>query len=160
MNVFIKLRHVWAAASIALLAMHPPARAQAAPKEVINPLTVSNTTQFGYSNAAVVPPDTRLIFVAGQIGWVDGKANDFETQVDRAFAKLAVVLKASGSSAREVVKITLLIKDHDAAKLAYLGKKRRAFFGDSPPASTLIPVAMLFAPDVSFEIDAVAVAAR
>ncbi|MBC7942243.1 MAG: RidA family protein [Chitinophagaceae bacterium] len=160
MNVFAESCPCWAAASIALLAVHPLAVAQAAPKEVVNPSTLADTTQFGYSGAAVVAPGTRLIFVAGQIGWVDGEANDFETQVDRAFANLAAVLKASGSSAREVIKITLLTQDHDAAKLAYLGKKRRAFFGASPPASTLIPVAMLFAPGVTFEIDAVAVAGR
>ena len=41
------------------------------------------------------------------------------------------------------VKFTLLIKEHDAAKLAYLGKKRIAFFGRAPPVSTLISVAML-----------------
>ena len=54
----------------------------------------------------------------------------------------------------------MLIKEHDAAKLAYLGKKRISFFVSAPPVSTLIPVAMLYAPDALFEIDAVAVARR
>jgi hypothetical protein len=58
------------------------------------------------------------------------------------------------------VKIALLIKEHDAAKLAYLGKKCIAFFDSAPPVSTLIPVAMLYAPNVLFELDAVAVARR
>ena len=58
------------------------------------------------------------------------------------------------------VKFTLLIKEHDAGKLAYLGKNRIAFFGSAPPVGTLIPVAMLYAPDALFEIDAVAVARR
>lgn len=66
-------------------------------------------------------------------------------------------LTAAGSSPDDVVRITLLIMDHDPARLAYLVEKRRAFFGASPPASTLIPVPALYAPDVSFEIDAVAV---
>lgn len=59
--------------------------------------------------------------------------------------------------AADVVKITLLIAEHDGEKLAYLVKKRKAVFGGEPPASTLIPVPALYAPGVLFEIDAVAV---
>jgi hypothetical protein len=58
------------------------------------------------------------------------------------------------------VNITLLIKENDAAKRAYLGKMRITFFGSMPPVSTLIPVAMLYAPNVLFEMDAAAVARR
>ena len=158
MNSLIRTWPALIGSAAALAALHGLAGAQPTAKNVINPPGMSDTTQFGYSQAAVVEPGTRLIFVAGQVGWTQGEANDFNSQVDRAFVNLDAVLKASGSSVSEVVKITLLIKDHDADKLAYLGQKRRAFFGTSPPASTLIPVPVLYAPGVEFEIDAVAVA--
>ena len=99
-----------------------------------------------------------MIHVAGQVGITDNGPNDFENQVDRSFAALLKTLDVAGTSADNVVKITLLIVDHDAKKLAYLVKKRKAVFGDNPPASTLIPVPALYAPGVLFEIDAVAVA--
>jgi len=127
-------------------------------RTAINPPNLPNTTQYGYSQANVVAPGTRLLFVAGQVGWLDGGTNDFNSQVDRSFANLSAVLAASGSTPADVVRITLLIVDHDPARLAYLVQKRRAFFGSSPPASTLIPVPELYADGVSFEIDAIAVA--
>ena len=80
------------------------------------------------------------------------------TQVQQACQPL--VQKELNIPTPGAVKFTLLIKQHDAAKLAYLGKKRIAFFGSAPPVSTLIPVAMLYAQDALFEIDAVAVARR
>ncbi len=126
-------------------------------KEVLNPETLVDPTSYGFAHANVVPAGSRLVYVAGQVG-VDGtKANDFRSQVDRAFENLLIVLKASGSGAENVVRITLLIKDHDPDKLRYVAEKRRAIFGEAPPASTLIPVTRLYGDGVSFEIDAVAV---
>ena len=74
------------------------------------------------------------------------------------FDALLATLDVAGTDAESVVKkITLLIVDHDAEKLAYLVEKRKAVFGGNPPASTLIPVPELYTPGVLFEIDAVAV---
>lgn len=127
-------------------------------KKALNPPDLANSLQYGYSQANIVSADAKLIFVAGQVGITENGPNDFESQVDRSFDALLAMLKAAGTSPENVVKITLLIKDHDADKLAYLVKKRKAVFGDNPPASTLIPVPALYAPNVLFEIDAVAVA--
>ena len=146
------------AATLASAAISGSAIAQERAKTAINPPSMSNTTQYGYSQATVVAPGARITYISGQVGWVKDMPNDFRSQVDRAFANLSAALEAAGSRNADVVKITLLIKDHDAAKLAYLIEKRRAVFGSSPPASTLIPVLSLYADDVAFEIDAVAVA--
>jgi len=126
----------------------------------VNPEHLANTTQFGYSQATIVSPNATVIFVAGQIGTSDEGPNDFESQVDRAFDNLVAVLEASGGRVEDIVKITLLIKDHDDAKLQYLVKKRREVFGTTPPASTLIPVSALALESLDFEIDAIAVASR
>ena len=79
------------------------------------------------------------------------------SQVDRSFANLISALQAAGGRTEDIVKITMLIVDHDGEKLAVVGEKRRETFGNAPPASTLIPVTRLYAPGVLFEIDAVAV---
>ncbi len=126
-------------------------------KTAVNPTYLPNTTQYGYSQATVVAPNAKVIYVAGQIGITDEGPNDFEHQVDRAFENMIAVLEAAGGRIEDVVKITLLIKDYDEEKLKYMVTKRRQVFGANPPASTLIPVPRLAFDSLKFEIDAVAI---
>ncbi len=129
-------------------------------KVAINPDHLMDTTQYGYSQATVVSAGAQVIYIAGQIGINDGGPNDFESQVDRAFDNLFAVLDAAGGHVEDIVKITLLIKDHDEKKLQYLVAKRREVFGENPPASTLIPVLELAFESIKFEIDAIAIASQ
>ena len=126
-------------------------------KTVVNPAHLADTTQFGFSQAAIASPNARVIYVAGQIGVSEEGPNDFESQVDRSFDNLIAVVEAAGGRIEDVVKITLLIKNHDEKKLQYLVSKRRDVFGDRPPASTLIPVSTLALESLEFEIDAIVV---
>ncbi len=123
-------------------------------KIAINPEHLPNTTQYGYSQAVSVGPTTKVVYVAGQIGISENGPNDFQSQVDRSFQNLIEVIKASGGRVENVVKITLLVKNHDDKRLKYLVKKRREVFGINPPASTLIPVPELALSSLEFEIDA------
>jgi enamine deaminase RidA (YjgF/YER057c/UK114 family) len=127
-------------------------------KTAVNPEHLPNTVQYGYSQATIVAPNAKVIYVAGQIGITDEGPNDFEHQVDRSFDNLIAVLEAAGGRIEDVVKITLLIKDYDEEKLKYMVTKRREVFGTNPPASTLIPVPRLAFDSLKFEIDAIAVA--
>ena len=136
------------------------ASAQETLKRAINPPELANSLQYGYSQATITATDASLVHVAGQVGMSEDGPNDFESQVDRSFDALLATLDVAGTSADNVVKITLLIAEYDAEKLAYMVEKRKAVFGDNPPASTLIPVPALYAPVVLFEIDAGAVAPR
>jgi enamine deaminase RidA (YjgF/YER057c/UK114 family) len=129
-------------------------------KTAVNPTHLPNTTQYGYSQATVVAPNTKVIYVAGQIGITDEGPNDFEHQVDRSFENMIAALEAAGGRVEDVVKITLLIKDYDEEKLKYLVSKRRQVFGNNPPASILIPVPRLALDSLNFEIDAIAVAPK
>ena len=129
-------------------------------KTAVNPDHLANTTQYGYSQAAIVSAQAKVIYVAGQIGLSEDGPNDFESQVDRSFDNLIAVINAAGGKIEDVVKITLLIKNHDEKKLQYLVNKRRDVFGASPPASTLIPVPTLALETLVFEIDAIVVTPR
>ena len=129
-------------------------------KTAVNPEHLANTTQYGYSQATVAASNANVIYIAGQIGITDEGPNDFETQVDRSFENLIAALKAAGGRVADVVKITLLIKDHDQEKLSYLVEKRREVFGENPPASTLIPVTALALKALDFEVDAIAITAN
>ena len=101
-----------------------------------------------------------IVISPGQIGITDEGPNDFEHQVDRSFDNLIAVLEAAGGRVDDIVKITLLVKDHDDERLQYLVEKRRQVFGKNPPPSTLIPVRELALELLEFEIDAVAAAPR
>lgn len=127
-------------------------------KTAINPKHLPDTTQYGYSQATVVAPNAKVIYVAGQIGITNEGPNDFKHQVDLAFENMIAALEAAGGRIENVVKITLLIKDYDEEKLKYMVTKRRQVFGKNPPASILIPVPRLAFDSLKFEIDAVAVA--
>ncbi|MEL6161078.1 MAG: RidA family protein [Cyanobacteria bacterium J06623_5] len=132
--------------------------AQESLKRTLNPPELADSLQYGYSQVAIASPNASLVHIAGQVGISEDGPNDFESQVDRSFDALLAALEVADTNAENVAKITLLIVEHDAEKLAYLVEKRKAVFGDSPPASTLIPVPALYTPNVLFEIDAVAVA--
>ncbi len=129
-------------------------------KTAVNPEHLANTTQYGYSQATVAASNANVIYIAGQIGITDDGPNDFEAQVDRSFENLIAALEAAGGRVGDVVKITLLIKDHDEEKLKYLVEKRREVFGENPPASTLIPVTALALEALEFEVDAIAITAN
>lgn len=126
-------------------------------KTAINPDTLSDSSNSGYSQVVVVAPNAHTVYVAGQVGITKDGPNTFEAQVDRSFENLVTALKAAGSTLEDVVKITVLIKDHDLERLNYVNQKRRELFGANPPASTLIPVPTLAVELIEFEVDAIAV---
>ncbi|WP_208990912.1 RidA family protein [Pseudovibrio sp. Tun.PSC04-5.I4] len=146
-----------AALCTAALLGSPASAATSDLKTTINPDHLPDTSKSGFSQAVVVSPKASIVYVAGQVGISKDGPNTFKDQVDRTFENLIAVLEASGSSVEDVVKITVLIKDHDLERLNYVNQKRREIFGASPPASTLIPVPALAIDIIEFEVDAVAI---
>ena len=148
-RLVIALQAISASAVLLLAAVAPAASVVELPKKVIRAPQLPDTTRYGYAQVTVAAPNMRMIYVSGQTGLADdGRPNDFNSLVDRSFVNLLIALRAAGGQPSDVVKITLLIKDHDTVRLKYLIDKRRAFFSTSPPASTLIPVLVLL-PKVS-----------
>ena len=101
-----------------------------------------------------------LLFISGQTGLDDdGKLvgiGDFDTQAQKAFENLEKVLKAGGSSLKNVVKVTILLRDMgNFEKIVALRSK---YFTAPYPADTIFEVSSLFSPDALIEIEATAVA--
>lgn len=112
----------------------------------------------------VVAAGTRLVFVAGQIAVDETGATvakgDLAGQTTQAMRNLKSALEAAGASFADVVKITTFVVDYTAEKRGIIGQARGAFFaGLTPPASTLLGVSALAAPDWLIEIEATAVLA-
>ncbi|MEO1622118.1 MAG: RidA family protein, partial [Cyanobacteria bacterium J06632_3] len=125
----------------------------------LNPHTLGDSRDYGFSQIVVVPSDTALAYISGQgSGKVDGDyPESFAEQVALAFDSLRKALEAIGSTPDDVVKITILSVDHTDEKLKIISDARKRFWPDQRPTSTLIPVPRLASAGMLFEIDAVAV---
>nr|WP_294870318.1 RidA family protein [uncultured Pedobacter sp.] len=101
-----------------------------------------------------------LLFISGQTAIDDeGKLiglGDFDAQAQKAFENLEKVLKAGGSSFKNVVKVTILLRD--MANFEKVVTLRGRYFCEPYPADTIMEVSSLFSQDALIEIEAIAVA--
>ena len=101
-----------------------------------------------------------LLLTSGQAAY-DGEGKivargDFDAQAKQAFENLDLVLRAGGSSLRNVIKVTIFLRD-----MSYFGKiveLRGKYFCPPYPADTIVEVSSLYSKDAMIEIEAVAVA--
>jgi 2-iminobutanoate/2-iminopropanoate deaminase len=98
-----------------------------------------------------------LLFVSGCVS-ADGEGNivgdDLATQTRKTLDNLRMVLQAAGSDLEHVLKTTVFMLDIGQRGVTH--DIRREYFGDSPPASTMVEVKGLGRPEYLIEIDAIA----
>ncbi|WP_144636004.1 RidA family protein [Bordetella genomosp. 13] len=125
----------------------------------INPNGLYDPAPNGYSHVVAAALPSRLVYVAGQGGeTATGQLDpDFSAQVRQALDNLVVALGAADAALADVAKLTILVVDHDEARLHALSNALRARWGARPtPACTLIPVARLALDGMQVEIEATA----
>ncbi len=112
-----------------------------------------------YHHAAVVQGPGRRLVSAGQIGIrPDGTtAPDGPAQIEQALANIMAILAGNGMGPANIVKMTVFLTD--AALIPALREKRTAAMQGHAPASTLLIVAGLAAPEFKVEIEVEAFAA-
>jgi 2-iminobutanoate/2-iminopropanoate deaminase len=101
-----------------------------------------------------------LLFISGQAA-IDGQGRivgvgNFEAQAKQAFQNLDRVLRAGGSSLKNVIKVTIFLTD-----MRYFDRiveLRGQWFTAPYPADTIVEVRSLYSPDAMIEIEAIAVA--
>jgi enamine deaminase RidA (YjgF/YER057c/UK114 family) len=104
----------------------------------------------------------RLVFVSGQVS-VDenGQAvarGDLAGQARQAHANLELALKGAGASLADVTKLTTYVVGFEPEMLSLIREVRAALFGPvESPASTLVGVQALAAPEFLIEVEAYAV---
>lgn len=101
-----------------------------------------------------------LLFVSGQAA-IDGNGQivgvgDFDAQAEQVFANLERVLSAGGSSLRNVIKVTIFLRD--MSNFDRIVELRRRYFTPPYPADTIVEVSSLYSPQALLEIEAIAVA--
>lgn len=125
--------------------------------QLLNPSTLYDPSPNSYSQIAIVAPDTRLAFISGQGGDnPDGSFSpDFRVQAEAAFRNLGLALQAIQATPTDVVKITVMVVNHDMERLAIMQAAQRKLLGGHHPAATLIPVPCLALPQMQIEVEAV-----
>lgn len=130
----------------------------------LNPAGLFDPSPYGFCHSLTAPADGEWLFISGQSGGEGLEhrlSNDFRSQVQVALGNLDTVLAAHGLTFASLLKITVLIVDHDADKLAIWGQELgRYCTPQTLPASTLIPVPCLALAGMQIEVDAIAFKAR
>jgi enamine deaminase RidA (YjgF/YER057c/UK114 family) len=128
--------------------------------EFINP---QEPTIPGRLSHAVAIRAGEPVFLSGHVPvHPDGtlETGSLDAQLHAAFRCLHQTLSAARIEADDLVRITIYVCDYRPEDLPIIRDVRdRYVSAKTPPASTLIGVASLFAEDVRVEIDAVAVRA-
>jgi len=99
-----------------------------------------------------------LIFISGQValdkaGNLVGK-DDFEAQARQCLDNLVDVLKAAGGSPKDLMMITVFVKD--MAQRPIFARVRDGYFRANPPASTIVEIKRLFMDEVLLEVNGIA----
>lgn len=122
-------------------------------REVITPDTVHKPTTY-YSHAVRV---NDVIYTAGQAPHVfSGEVwpmSDAEGQVRCAFENLAAVLKASKVEFKDIVRMTVLVRNTQVIPAFW--KVARAYLGENTPAVTVAVVKGLAGTEYLLEVDAI-----
>lgn len=125
-----------------------------------NPIGIFDPTPFGFCHTVKAPANGELVYISGQSGGEGLEhilSDDFRHQVRALLSNLDIALKAHELCFNNVLKITILIVDHNQAKLDIWSEEMKKFWSaDRLPASTLIPVPTLALNDMQIEVDAVA----
>ena len=126
--------------------------------ERFNPDSIITPVNNAYHHAVVIPPNSRILYIAGQVGLrKDGSLPDtLEGQAEQAWQNVMACVHGAGMSAQNIVKITAYLID--VADYGAFAAARTRHLGESRPASTAILIKGLLKPEWKFEIEAVAAA--
>jgi enamine deaminase RidA (YjgF/YER057c/UK114 family) len=113
-----------------------------------------------YAYAATVPPEARLVFLAGSCPLADDGSTvapgDHAAQAAQCVANLEVALAAAGATLQDVVSTRVLVATTSQEELVTAWEVVRDAFGDHDVPSTLTGVTVLGYADQLVELEAVA----
>jgi len=115
----------------------------------------------GYSNGVLAPAGSRILCVAGQVGW-DAEQKivpgGFAAQFERALANVLAVVAEAGGDAGAILRLTIYVTDKQSYldSLAAVGEAYRRLMGRHYPAMALVEVAGLLEEGAVVEIEATA----
>jgi enamine deaminase RidA (YjgF/YER057c/UK114 family) len=123
----------------------------------VNPPAIGQPS--GFSHGVVVPPGSRLLYVAGQTA-ADATgavaSSDFVSQFDAALDKVLQVVAAAGGEPANIARMTIYVTDMAAyrASRRQLGEVWKRRMGRHYPAMALVAVTALVDAGATVEIAA------
>ena len=128
-------------------------------RKVINPTTVFNSLQYGFSQAMEVPQGRRIM-LSGQVG-VDAQeltlGPGIAEQTATALDNIEKVLAEVGGDLSHVVMLRLYIVESAREQQEPIAEALRQRFAHNPPPSSWIMVSGLSLPEWLIEVEAEAV---
>lgn len=127
----------------------------------IQPEGLVDVRGFGFSHVTTARGGTQ-IYIAGQVavdklGQTVGVGN-LLTQTRQVMENLRIALAAAGATFSDAVKLNVYIVDYDPARRAEVMAVRNEYIDpDNAPASTLVGVQALAAPDYLIEMEVTAI---
>ena len=123
-----------------------------------------------YEHGAEYPPGSRVLYTAGQVGIPPGGAapDDFFEQADITWQSIAKILRDADMTTADIIRVNHFLTAATAdvgdvfANLVvpYDNQVATQHFGTVKPASTLVFIPALVAPQFQLEVEIVAAAAR
>ncbi len=127
------------------------------PKSVFHLQSTPDQVAPTFSQAAIAE-GKRLVFISGQVGMTasgDSAGDDITSQTRQAFENLRLILESLGASLDDIVATDVFMVNIERDLEGYL-EVRREYFPENPPASTLVQIQRLVAPEYLVEIKAIA----
>ena len=127
--------------------------------EHIRPDGIANNPAYTH---VVATRAERLVHISGQVA-VDAAGaivgiGDLAVQTEQVMENLQTALAAAGARFEDVVKITTFVVGYQPEQRAVISEVRSRYLpAGAPPASTLVGVSALAAPEFLIEIEATAV---
>ena len=129
-------------------------------KESINPKTLFNSLQYGFSQI-VVAQGQRTVYFSGQVAWDENEnivgENDLRAQVWQSLKNVETAVTTAGATLNDIVALRIYIVQGWMDKTAPLSEGLKEFFSENPPATTWIGVYGLARPEFLIEIEGTAV---
>jgi enamine deaminase RidA (YjgF/YER057c/UK114 family) len=123
----------------------------------VNPPTLPNAAELGYSQISIVAPG-RMAYVSGQVAWRPGGEpvpTSLAEQMQCVAINAKAALDAVGASPHDVVIARVYVVDLTPERLEALMPPFLATFEGAQPCVTGIGVAALAAPDLQIELELV-----
>ena len=131
-------------------------------KKFIHPEKLANFPKLFTQVVTVQSGETKTVYISGQVaidreGKVVGKG-DLGAQAAQVFENLSLALESAGAKPEDVVKLNIYVVNMKPEDGKTVGLARKKFFNqENLPASTMVGVFSLVAPDFLLEVEAIAV---
>lgn len=129
--------------------------------ERINPESLYNANQFGFSHAARYRSGD-VVYLAGQVGWTKDlqvAPGDLAAQTRQALANIKAILDEIRATPEDVLRLRTYVVDHNPSKLEPVLNAINQFYAGAVPApNTFIGGQSLALPEFLVEIEATVVA--